>query len=346
MRRATPSPTVAPARRAPAPLVALLGAALLVAAGPAPLAAQARPTGATYTLAGAVVDTAGAPVMGAEVRLVPRGTAAEVVPPRLPTTRGAEAGAFSDATGAFVLLDVPADTVQLVVRRIGYRPATVEVAPAPAGGRAEIEVSLVPNAVQLRTVIVEGRAFDGQLWDAGFYHRERVGSGRFYGPELLERFGGATIGTLLRETPRLTIDRRNNQEFAYGPVAGSRCQLNVFVDGRFAREAMGRGGMGLEEIVPRPDVYAIEVYPTSNAVPSEFARIGPAVSSALSEPARRIPLPPNRGQVRGSATGTAARLLNEDAQGEEQNSDAACGALVIWTRPFALRKAGSTPPPQ
>ena len=326
--------------------MALLGAVLAAAAGPAALAAQARPAGTTYTLAGAVVDTAGAPVIGAEVRLVPRGTAAEVVAPRLPTTRGGtEAGVFSDATGGFVLRGVPTDTVQLVVRRIGYRPAMVEVAPAPAGGTAEIEVSLVPNAVQLRTVIVEGRAFDGQLWDAGFYQRERVGSGRFYGPELLERFGGATIGTLLRETPRLMIDRRNNQEFAYGPVAGSRCQLNVFVDGRFAREAMGRGAMGLEEIVPRPDIYAIEVYPTSNAVPSEFARIGPAVTSALSEPARRIPQPPTSGPVRGSATGTAARLLNEDAQAEEQNSDAACGALVIWTRPFALRKAGSAPPP-
>ena len=83
-------------------------------------------------------------------------------------------------------------------------------------------------------------------------------------------------------------------------MAGSRCQLNVFVDGRFAREAMGRGAMGLEEIVPRPDVYAIEVYPTSNAVPSEFARIGPAVTSALSEPGRRIPLPPARRQGRAA----------------------------------------------
>ena len=329
------------------PCLALAAVLAVSLATPAALRAQAG--GAlsaggrgTFTLAGTVVDTSGLPVVGAEVRLVPRGTEVGVVPPRLPTTRaGATGAALSDIGGAFEIRDVPTDTVQLAVRRIGFRPASIEIAPAAPGTMATVEIALVPNPVQLRTVLVEGRAFDAQLWDAGFYKRERVGAGRFYGPEFLERFGGAGISTLLRETPRVTVERRNNQEFAYGPMAGARCQLNIFIDGRFSREAMGRGALGLDQLVRRPELYAVEVYPTANSVPSEFVRMGPA-TMALQEPARRIPLPRSAG---GRMTPRVSRLPDEDAVAEDTNLDAACGALLLWTRPFAMRRSNATPAP-
>ena len=337
-RAARRSPSAARAARAPLALAAMLA----LAGAPATLDAQAR---GTFTLAGSVVDTTGAPVQGAEVRLVPRGTEPTAVATRSLSARSAAPGTFalSDASGDFVLRNVPTDTVQLVVRRIGFHPASVEVAPGAAGATADFEVALVPNAVQLSTVVVEGRAYDERLWDAGFYKRARLGAGRYYDPEFLATYAGG-ISTLLRETPRVMVDRVNSQDYAYGPLAGSRCRLNVFVDGHFAREAMpglSDRGVGISDLVPREEIHAIEIYPTINTVPTEYSRIGPSTAQGGGGGVQRIPSPARA----GSAAERRRQLLEAREAGDGENQDAACGALVIWTRPFALRHPGAAPTP-
>ena len=129
---------------------------------------------------------------------------------------GSEHRAVSDARGAFSLSGVPRQPARLGARRIGYRPTTVGIAPgglAP-GASLEVAVILVPGVVTLETVTVEGRAYDRALWDAGFYRRQQRGRGRFVDADEFARFGGSGIGTILKETPRVMVERKGNDEYA------------------------------------------------------------------------------------------------------------------------------------
>ncbi|HEU4631495.1 MAG TPA: carboxypeptidase-like regulatory domain-containing protein [Gemmatimonadaceae bacterium] len=275
----------------------------------------------TLTLTGAVSDAAGRPVVGAEAQVDGRRSA------------------LTDTTGRFTLRGVPFGPATLVVRRIGYERAAMDVAPTQPGLRVELAVRLAESSFRLPSVLVEGKAYDQGLWKAGFYKRQRVGFGTYFDPDFLAHYGGASLATLVREVPRVHVERHGNQEYAYGRLAGAACRLNVYVDGVFRRDAMasqgsGGRGVGLDVLLPKDELYAVEVYPTVNSVPAEFTRIGPSANPGvnLSSPAHRIPLPAH--------IYTAERSRREK-DGELINSDAACGAIVIWTRYGMAFRAGS-----
>lgn len=277
----------------------------------------AMPPGIEQTaIVGSVHDSTGRPLEGAEVRLD-------------------SASALTDARGEFTLISPNRATLLLHVRRLGYLAKDTLISSAASEGRVIVSVTLAPNALQLGVIVVEGRALDTRLWDAGYYHRKRLGAGRFVGPEELERFGSG-LATVVRETPRVQMDRENNQEFAYARVGGHRCRMNVLVDGNFARfaspGASGNGphdspdpGVGLDGVVPREDIRAVEIYPSLTSVPSQFLRIGPASNQASQGRAGRL-------------SGAAAAGRPSTRQQEEGPSDAACGAIVIWTRWYASRR--------
>lgn len=275
---------------------------------------DSRVASGTVTLTGTVRDATGRPIVGAEARVDQR------------------RAALSDPSGHFLLRDVPVGPVELVVRRIGYERATLNFAPEQPGVRIELAVRLTASSFTLPSVLVEGKAYDQELWDAGFYKRQRVGSGTYFDPDFLQHFGGASVATLVREVPRIYVERYHDQEYAYGRVAGAPCRMNIYVDGFFRRDAMpgsdGDKGTGLDVLLPKEEIYAVEVYPSVNFVPSEFTRMGPKAGRQRSEP--RIPLP-------------GAHPLPDSRWSVDQfsNNDAACGAVVIWTRYGMALRAGS-----
>jgi hypothetical protein len=186
---------------------------------------------------------------------------------------------------------------------------------------------LVPNSQLLRTIVVEGRAYDRELWANGFYHRQKIASGSFFDPDDLAHFGGSGVGSVLHEVPRVQVEWQNGQDYAFSTVAGNRCRMNVFIDGMFQRAAMpgpsprapgssvsGSDALGLSELIDFRDIRAIEVYPRASSVPTQFSRMGPPAGHQ-GNPMPRIPSP--TGAVSGSGT---------------ENQDAACGAIVIWTK--------------
>ena len=231
--------------------VALLLCAAAAAASPA--AAQA-PTAADsaaryVTLVGVVRDTSGRPLAGAEVRA------------------GAALFTLTDADGAFHLTGVEPDTVQLLVRRIGYRPADVVLA-ANAGLRVELLVRMVPAAVELGTITIEGRTMDTRLWQSGFYERQKVGSGTFFDPEFLARHRG-TMDGLVREATGVRVQRdRYGRSVALGRFGGGWCPLNVFIDGVLVRWA---NDVGIDQLLNKQDVLAVEIYPRGTQVPASLA---------------------------------------------------------------------------
>ena len=263
--------------------------------------AQAATSAASgRAVTGVVRDATGRPIEGVEVRMDARPVA------------------ITDSAGLF-RIGIAGGATSLAFRRLGYEPATRAIAPTDT---ATVDVVLVPNSQLLRTIVVEGRAYDRELWANGFYHRRKIASGSFFDPDYLAHFGGNGVASLLHEVPRVDVERKGNRDYAFSTVAGNRCRMNVYIDGVFQQVAMpgprvgGDDAVGLSDLVDYRDIHAIEVYPRAMSVPTQFTRIGPG-SGPQGRPMPRIPSP--RGQIYTPPP-------------SEENADAACGAIVIWTR--------------
>lgn len=122
-----------------------LVAASLLAAGS--LEAQAR-AAAQASLAGAVRDDAGRPVIAAEVLI------------------NGEVRTRSDSTGRYLVEGIDAGEVTLLVRRFGYGPAEAQLRLAP-GARRSVHIELIPFAQELAPVVVTstGRGVLGMVQD-------------------------------------------------------------------------------------------------------------------------------------------------------------------------------------
>jgi hypothetical protein len=280
----------------------------LSAFGAASLGAQSPAAAATTsmrTVIGRVLDEASHGIPGANVRA------------------SSGASTVSDGDGRFVLRNLPDSALQLVARKVGYDSTSVTVS---AGADAEFTITLARTHL-LNEIVVEGKAYDRALWDNGFYHRQKIASGMFFDPDAIAHFGGNGLGSLVQQVPRVDVRHLGNQDYAFSTIAGRPCRMNVYIDGFFQRVAMpgssttseGRAeeGLGLNELIGFHDVAAVEVYPRASAVPVQYQRMGPPAG----------PQGVSSAQI-GSPNGSMHRSLS---QGE--NADAACGAIVIWTKP-------------
>jgi hypothetical protein len=295
-------------------VIALLLTHAASAGGQQPARDTSKSEAGRGVLRGVVRDPGGGSLEGAEVRL------------------DSSSFALTDAAGGFTLPIAGKTDLRLRVRRLGYLAKDTVIPASVVLDRTPLAIVLTPGAVQLGTIIVEGRALDTRLWDAGYYHRQRLGAGRFVGPEELAHFASG-LASIVRETPRVQMDREHNQDFAYSRMGGHRCRMNVFVDGTYARYASpgtsgarggGDPGVGLNDVVPLEDIRAVEIYPSFASVPAQFVRIGPA--------------PNQSSQGRGGRLGALTAGTPSTIQQDEGPSDAVCGAIVIWTKWYASNR--------
>src|SRR6478609_8846477 len=145
----------------------LLGLAL-------PVAASAQ---SASVLTGKIVDSAGAPIRGATVRV-----------PQL------ERAAAADSTGQFRIEGLPTGRVTIVGEAPGFIGKRVEVT-IPANGTIEQGFSLVPNAHVLANVEVRARTrkqLPLKLHEFAM-RRNSSSAGRFLGPEDVAKFNGRPL---------------------------------------------------------------------------------------------------------------------------------------------------------
>lgn len=230
-------------------LPALLGLlALLASAATGPVRAQAG--GAT--LAGTVSDTSGAPVPAAQVVLAGSGRAA-----------------FTDSAGRFRVRDFPPGRYEVRVRRVGFQPLSFDVV-IEDGTSAEVRITIAPNPPPvLPTVAVSAEVRRARM--AGFYERaRRAVGGVFLDRDMIERRSPANLSSLVLTVPGLTVDRdaRGEALILSRPMGFRRCPITIFVDGML----MGTSGREVDQIVPVSAIEAVEVYPSANSVPREFAQ--------------------------------------------------------------------------
>jgi TonB-linked SusC/RagA family outer membrane protein len=109
-------------------------------AGAQPPATAGQPPAATGRIAGTVTDSAtGRPLEGAQVRV-----------------NGTSVGTLTNPQGRFALPSVPARTVTLTVRRIGYAERTRAGVVVTGGGTTTVDVALAGMTQTLNEVVVTG----------------------------------------------------------------------------------------------------------------------------------------------------------------------------------------------
>lgn len=223
----------------------------------------------------------------------------------------AEHRVITNSRGEFSIPNLPAGIVEFTARRIGYSPVTTAVQIDP-GVTVHLAVKLVPLAIQLGTIVVEGKRLDKALWQTGFYQRQLTGRGSYFDDNFLRSFGGG-IGTLMLNVPTVRLARASNgSALAVGKLPnGSDCPLNIFVDGNVIPWATNTG---IDDIVSRDDVLAVEVYPRASEMPARISGLGGT-----------------------GGLGTIGTVNLQGASMQSNSSTSDCGAVLIWTKPLELK---------
>jgi TonB family protein len=222
-------------------------AALVVVFSPRQVHGQARDVASTGAITGAVRDSSGARLAGADLSIV--GTALRTV---------------SDTAGRFRLVGVPMGAGTLQIRRLGYRAASVPVT-VQDGATSTLTVTLLRLPQELDPVLVEASRQPGVRYLQGFYERRSKGHGYFVTREQIASRHTSFMTDVLRSLVpgvRITSSRLARNAVR---LRGNRCAPLVWLDGAPAMA----GEFDLDVLSPET-VSGIEIYSGPATVPVEF----------------------------------------------------------------------------
>jgi TonB family protein len=223
-------------------------AAIGLAAGAlGPPSLRAQEATASGTVAGVVRDSSGGGIGGAEISIA-----------------GTGLRAHTNAQGQFRLTNVPAGTITVGVRRLGFLPTVASIAVGP-NEAAVMAIIVTPLAQALEMVVVRGdRRFEDRGRLAGFYQRRaRSSGGHFITRDQIEQRNPGQLTDLFRTVPgaRIYSSTFNNVV----RFRGMRCAPLVWLDGFPATAAE----FDLDALDPYI-IEAVEVYLGVATVPPEF----------------------------------------------------------------------------
>lgn len=200
------------------------------------------------TISGTVTDSAGLPLLGAEI-----------------TVDGLTVHATTDERGVFRLGGIPYGTQTMNVRRLGFAPQreSIEVS-TPADATASIRLKAIAESLP-PVVIHPGKMnYTGRL--AGYYERleKRSGGGYFITREQIDHENPRLLGQLLQRVPGVMAVRGR------GGITGIRlrgrtCWPLIWIDGT----PMPSGEVDLDSFVPS-SIHGIELYLGSTTAPARY----------------------------------------------------------------------------
>jgi carboxypeptidase-like protein/TonB-dependent receptor-like protein len=180
----------------------------------------------------------------------------------------------TDVTGRFRIEGAAVDWGGnvLAFRRIGYDPMEAELWVTEQRTDLDLDIALVPSAIPLAEVVVEGnRATYVEGLTQAFYRRRRVGYGSFFDKQEIEDFVPRVVTDILRRAPGVRVVSRRGGDWV---IRFSRsikdCPPLLFLNG--ARVSWADDVNGL--ISPYV-ILGIEVYQGAQ-IPVEFNQMGSA----------------------------------------------------------------------
>lgn len=197
---------------------------------------------------------------------------------------GNGASRVADDSGRVVFNVKPADSLNIIARRIGYQPY-VGWAKRPEGKDYYLaDLVVMPRSID--PVTVRGRA-ETPLARTGFYDRvERVQKGayaaRMITPEELDLRNPIRLSQMLAGDSYVKVTPNNGKQVLMG--RGIMCAMTVLVDGQRLvgtyEEAVGNPNpppmsslAAIDDVVPVASIAAMEIYGSLAAVPVELQRV-------------------------------------------------------------------------
>lgn len=201
------------------------------------------------TLVGVVRDSAGAPILGVEVRVY-----------------GGPLVGRTDDSGTFRIMGLPSGVAQVRLRRMGFLPTVREVRLLP-GRTDSLAVSLTALATMIPGVTVqeEHEARSHRLLP-GFWERRARGFGYFLTRDQIEKRNAFDFAELTRMAPGVTIGMRNGRKTIRFRRGGEMtdCPPQFVVDGM-------RIENGSPDEFEPGDVEALELYSGPATIPPQYA---------------------------------------------------------------------------
>jgi hypothetical protein len=229
----------------PRQLLTLATVGILASAGGRAANAQTH-----ATLSGLVRDSAGTPVVGADVAIV----ALKLL-------------VHTDDRGRFLLTKVAPGDLELSVRRLGFQPTTIQLTVASASSDS-VEVVLEPQVAILSGVEVSERDMRKMLWIEDFYRRRVSGMGKYVTRDEIEARHAVRLSDAVRNVPGIVFVRTrggNGIRFASAPTTRRDCVPQIFMDG------VRMANIELDEISAR-DVEGVELYHGPSTTPMRFSQ--------------------------------------------------------------------------
>ena len=171
----------------------------------------------------------------------------------------------TDDRGEFRLPAVPAGTMEVRARRLGFRPDAVTLT-VPETGTESVSIKLAVATQELQPVLVRAQSvkYTGRL--AGYYERlERRNSGIFITREQIERENPRTLNQLLQRTPGITTLRQRDGSVGVR-MRDRTCAPLVWLDGT----AVPTGTVDLDTFEPST-LEGIELYLGSTGAPARYS---------------------------------------------------------------------------
>jgi hypothetical protein len=169
--------------------------------------------------------------------------------------------------GRFELAGLPAGSIEVIVRRLGFAPAKIPLELGD-GELRDIRVLLSPMVTQLDSVSVTADAPAVEKAFGGFEMRKARGFGTFITREQIEKKNPRVTSELFRTVAGVKLLRENGTPTVVSTRLGALayCPVRYFIDGA----SYPLYGQSIDTMIQVADIGAIEVYPGGATVPPQF----------------------------------------------------------------------------
>ncbi len=192
---------------------------------------------------GVVLDHSRAPVPDVELIVAVKGKA-------IGSTRSSD-------DGRFLFSDVPDGDVSIVARRLGYKPASVDITVGAESADRVVEISIGASPTQLEEVEVVGE--NTRLHE--FYERRKhSGIGRFFTHEEIEKINPRYSSDIFRRVPGASLRMAR----IGSSIRLRGCRPKVWIDGVPVRD------VELDEVIAPNEIAGLEIYTSNAGIPPEY----------------------------------------------------------------------------